>query len=133
VIVVSDAAAVDETQALLMRLALPEAVELEVLTIAKAARHPALAGDSSKRVLVLVPGPREVLELLDSGVCLESVNVGGLHYSAGKVQLGKATFLSQEDLEALREINRRGVRIEGRALPGDAESDILELLETQWD
>lgn len=128
VIVASDAAAADETQVMLMRLALPEAVEFAALPVAQAARHPALGACDPRKTLVLAPGPQEVLGLLEAGAKFEKVNVGGLHYSAGRVQLGKAIFLSEEDKEALRRIAARGVRLEGRALPGDRETDLLELI-----
>lgn len=129
VLVVSDAAAADELQVSLMRLALPETVELEALTVQQAARHPGFKGDFPKKVLVLVPGPLEVVRLLDEGAKIAGVNVGGLHYTAGKVQLGKAIFLSEEDRRALLELIKRGVRLEGRALPADKETDLMEMLE----
>lgn len=128
VLVVSDAAAEDETQEALMRLALPDAVGLSVRKVAEAARHPVFAGSYAKRVLVLVPGPGEALGLLEGGARFSELNVGGLHYSAGRVQLGKAIFLSEEDKDALLEIARRGVKLSGKALPRDAAGDILGLL-----
>lgn len=129
VLVASDAAAADELQVSLMRLALPEAISLEALPVDQAARHPGFRPDYPKRLLVLVPGPLEVLRLLDAGARFSTVNVGGLHFSAGKVQLGKAIFLSEEDRRALREIIKRGVTLEGRALPNDKGTDLMEMLE----
>jgi mannose/fructose/N-acetylgalactosamine-specific phosphotransferase system component IIB len=130
VLVVSDAAAADELQVSLMRLALPEHVLLEAMGIKDAARHPALRQDFPQRVLVLAPGPLEILNLLEAGASFSTVNVGGLHYTAGKVQLGKAIFLSEYDKEALRQISRRGVRLEGRALPNERETDLTEMLDS---
>ncbi|MBI5630476.1 MAG: PTS sugar transporter subunit IIB [Elusimicrobia bacterium] len=128
VLVASDAAASDETQSLLMRLALPEGVELLVLPLGEASRHPALRGGYPGRALVLASGPQDVLKLLQEGAVFDQVNVGGLHYTAGRVQLGKAIFLSEEDKLALRKISQRGARLEGRALPGDKEADLLEMI-----
>lgn len=128
VLVASQAAAQDPVQVTLMSLALPAGVALEVLAPAQAARHPGLSAADKRRVLVLVPGPREAIELVEAGVPLSRVNVGGMHYTAGKVQLGKAVFLSAEDKEALRELSRRGAALEGRALPGDAPLDLSEAL-----
>lgn len=128
VIVASDSAAADPTQVTLMRLALPDAVALEVLPVQEAARHPSLRGDSPKKTLVLAAGPQETLKLLEEGAVFSVVNVGGLHYTAGRVQLGKAIFLSEGDKQALREISRRGVKLEGRALPGERTVDILEMI-----
>jgi len=127
VVVACDAAAADATQTMLMEMAMPEEVALLVLPVAEAARRLA-DGSDRRRALALVPGPREALRLLELGVSCATVNVGGLHYTAGRVQLGKAIFLGEEDREALRAISRRGVSLEGRALPGDASLDIVSLL-----
>jgi mannose/fructose/N-acetylgalactosamine-specific phosphotransferase system component IIB len=129
VLVASDAAAQDETQSILMRLALPDEVELCVMKAAKAARHPAFAEAGARRTLVLVDGPLAALELLEAGARFDEVNVGGLHYTAGRVQLGKAIFLSAADEEALRGIAARGVRLSGRALPDDPVLDVLALIQ----
>jgi mannose/fructose/N-acetylgalactosamine-specific phosphotransferase system component IIB len=127
VVVACDAAAADPTQTMLMEMAMPDEVALLVLPVAEAARRLQDAGDR-RRALALVPGPREAVQLLELGVECTTVNVGGLHYTAGRVQLGKAIFLGEEDREALRAISRRGVALEGRALPGDAALDIVALL-----
>ncbi|MCR4296918.1 MAG: PTS sugar transporter subunit IIB [Elusimicrobia bacterium] len=129
VIVVSDAAAADEIQTALMKMALPPSVGLLVLRVDEAAaslKSPQLAERSA---LVLVPGPAEALALVEKGLKIERVNVGGLHYTVGKVQLGRALFLDEKDRLALRALAAKGVRLEGRALPGDAEEDLTAALE----
>jgi mannose PTS system EIIA component len=128
ILVVSEAASKDETQVTLMQLALPEQVSLKVKGFRDAADYLQTDEARIRNILVLTPGPFEVLGLLDKGARFDHVNVGGLHYTAGRVQLGKAIFLSELDKEALREIGRRGVRLEGRAIPSDAELDILKMI-----
>lgn len=128
VLVVSETAAADETLVALMQMALPEDVELQVLGVAAAARQLKESAQDRRRVLVLAPGPLEVLRLVEAGVPVSSVNVGGLHYTAGRVQLGKAIFLSEDDKAALHGISRHGVTLEGRALPGDSAIDIVEMI-----
>ena len=131
VLVVSAAAAADETQAALMKMALPEEIGFQVLTVEQAAQQEAFKEKGGPRTLVLAPGPLEVLGLLEHGIKFSRINIGGLHYSAGKVQLGRAIFLSGEDLQALKRISRCGVQLEGRALPGEKEVDLLSLLDGQ--
>lgn len=129
VAVVSDAAAGDEIQTALMKMALPPSVGLLVLKVADA---PAALADpklGARSALVLVPGPAEALALVEKGLPVDRVNVGGLHHTVGKVQLGRALFLDEKDRLALKALKARGVRLEGRALPGDAEEDISSALE----
>jgi PTS system mannose-specific IIB component len=129
VIVVSDAAAADEVQTALMKMALPPAVGLLVLPVAAAAETLTSKQLESRSALVLVPGPSEALALVEKGVKVERVNVGGLHYTVGKVQLGRALFLDEKDRLALRALAAKGVRLEGRALPADAVEDLTAALE----
>jgi PTS system mannose-specific IIA component len=129
VAVVSDAAAGDEIQTALMKMALPPSVGLLVLTVADAPA--ALSGPqmAKRSALVLVPGPAEALALVEKGLGVDRVNVGGLHHTVGKVQLGRALFLDEKDRLALKALKAKGVRLEGRALPGDPEEDLSAALE----
>ena len=128
IIVVSDAAAADAMQRQLMRLALPEAVALDVLPVSAAVAAVRAAAAAPEKALVLAPGPAEILALLEGGLELESVNVGGLHHQAGHLRIGRAIFLSEADHKALTAIARRGVRLEGRAVPSEQGEDVAALL-----
>ena len=128
ILVVSEAAAADPVSSALMKMAMPPAVGLLVLGVAAAAEALASPQMAARRVLVLVPGPAEALALLRKGVAVDRVNVGGLHFTIGKVQLGRALFLDEKDKDALREIAKRGVRLEGRPLPSDPEEDLAPML-----
>ena len=127
--VVSDAAAADPVQVALMKMALPPGVGLSVLKVADAPAALASPQAAARRILVLVPGPAEALALLEGGVAVDRINVGGLHFTVGKVQLGRALFLNDEDKAALRAIAARGVRLEGRPLPSDPEENLASILE----
>lgn len=129
VVVVSDSAAGDEVQSALMKMALPSSVGLLVLRVADAAAALSSSQMSTRKALVLVPGPSEALSLVESGLMVERINVGGLHYTVGKIQLGRALFLDEKDRLALRALAAKGVRLEGRALPADAEEDLTAALE----
>jgi PTS system mannose-specific IIB component len=128
VVVVSDATASDPVQSALMKMALPSGVGLLVLGLAAAPAALAAPQMAARRALVLVPGPAEALALLENGVVVDRINVGGLHFTIGKVQLGRALFLSEDDKASLRAIAARGVRLEGRPLPTDPLEDLAPML-----
>lgn len=128
VVVISDSAAADPTEATLMRLALPERVALDIVPKARAAEAVRGAAADARRAVVLAPGPAEILAALEGGAPVDAVNVGGMHFAAGRVQLGKAIFLSREDIRDLRAIAGKGVRLEGRAVPSETPSDVLALI-----
>lgn len=130
VVVVSEEAAGDDMCKNLMRLSLPEEVSLKVVTVRTCADYlgASVTGKAGKRILVLVSGPGEVLDLMQNGVKISRVNVGGMHYSAGKMQVGRAIFLSEEDHKSLKDISARGVELEGRGVPSDKALNLAQLL-----
>ncbi|MDQ7772313.1 MAG: PTS sugar transporter subunit IIB [Elusimicrobiales bacterium] len=128
IVVASDEIAADETRQLLMRFAVPEGVELRIMRLDEAAPYIA-AGASERKTLVLVPGIREMAALLDGGVRPASVNIGGMHYSAGRnMSIGKAIFLSDEDCADLKKLAAAGIRLEGRGVPSDKPFDLMEAI-----
>ena len=128
VVVVSDEAATDTTQQALMRLAIPDNVALDVFSANEAAKRVRAMQETAERVMVLAPGPREVLALLEGGARFQKVNVGGLHYCAGRVRLGKIIFLDEQDKRALQAISAQGVTLEGQTVPSEHRTDLAELL-----
>lgn len=125
IMVANDEAAADEMQRTLFAMALPPHVRLSVLAISQAAET-LQNGVEPERTLVLLANLKDALRLLDAGFFMESLNLGGLHYAEGKKQILRSVSLSQEDIETLRKISERGVRVECRALPHDSRVDIFE-------
>ncbi|HNT97245.1 MAG TPA: PTS sugar transporter subunit IIB [Elusimicrobiales bacterium] len=129
IVVASDEIAADETRRLLMRFAVPEGVDLKIMRLEEAAPY-INAGASERKTLVLVPGVREMAALLDRGVRPASVNIGGMHYSAGRnLSIGKALFLSDEDCADLKKLAAAGITLEGRAVPSDRPFDLREAMD----
>jgi len=129
VLVVSRGVQTDEMRKTLMRLSLPEEIDLKVMDPPAAAKYVSSEQEDGPKTLILAPGPSEVAEMLEAGAAFESVNVGGMHYSVGKTQMGKAIFLSAEDITSLKHIAAKGVKLEGRGVPADETVDVMEMIQ----
>lgn len=70
-----------------------------------------------ERIILLVRAPQSILRLIELGLTVDEVNVGGLHYSEGKRQYLDFVYLDEEERQAFRELVKRGVTLEARALP----------------
>lgn len=124
--VVSDEIAGDEMRRTIMRFATPDGVDLRIMTVPEAAAWLPEAQKSEHKTLVLLPGLAEALALAKGGLGIPSLNIGGMHYSAGKnLSIGKAIFLNDEDCAALKELSAAGIKIEGRGVPSDAPLDLM--------
>ncbi|HAH32090.1 MAG TPA: hypothetical protein DCL44_07240 [Elusimicrobia bacterium] len=124
--VISNDISRDSMRQTIMRFAAPEGVGLKILPVAEAPAYLSAAEASASNMLVLLPGLDEAVELIKKGVKIAKLNVGGMHYSAGKnLSIGKAIFLNETDCTALRFLSDSGVVIEGRGVPSDSPLDLI--------
>ncbi len=129
ILVVSDEVIHDEIQSQLMGLAVPENVKLTIADVKDSVEIINAGHDTQERILVLVPDIETVLKMIKLKADIESLNLGGLHWSQGKTQYLKAVSLDEKDVGQLEEIKKRGIEIESRALPMDDRIDILKFIE----
>lgn len=81
-----------------------------------------------ERVLLLVDSPGSLVDLVEAGVNITEVNVGGMHFRAGKNQIAPFIFVDEEDISHFRTLYDRGVKLEGRDVPTRTPVDIARIL-----
>ena len=83
------------------------------------------------RAMMLVSTPEEALALYEAGSPVKSVNLGGLHFRNGRLQVMKGISLDEQDVRALKKLASKGIVLEARALPLDEPFDMAHYLE-RW-
>ena len=61
----------------------------------------------------------EALQMLDMGMEATEINVGGLHFREGREKITDNVWVDEDERRLLRDIAKRGITLEARALPGD--------------
>lgn len=79
-------------------------------------------------VMILFESVRDVCAVVDKGVSLDDINVGGLHYRKGAVELLPYVFVTEEDRMGLRELVKRRVRLTAQDIPGNTPRVINSLV-----
>lgn len=131
VVVVNDFVASDRMQKTLFSMAVPDHAKISILTIAQT-KEAILNGQFERdRAMLLLVSPRDVLNLINKGVRIKEVNVGGMHYSPDKKQILKAISVSKQDIQAFQELDKLGVRLEARMVPDDEKIDIMEIIKRE--
>jgi PTS system mannose-specific IIB component len=105
-----------------MGLAMPRKVVFRVAPLAEvvAMLRPGGAGAPAGRTLLLVRDVRAAVALQEGGVALAHLNLGNVHFSAGREQVTPTVYLDGAEIEALRRLAASGIEIEGRAVPAEA-------------
>jgi mannose/fructose/N-acetylgalactosamine-specific phosphotransferase system component IIB len=119
IIVANDRVAESDWERKFYSSCVPPEVNVSFAGIAEAARQ--IAGDlfQNERLLVLLESARDALSLIAGGIELGEVNVGGLHYREGSVELLPFVFLTHDERAALRELVKRGVTLSAQDVPSN--------------
>ena len=128
IIVVSDEVAADEVRKTLLTQVAPPGVTAHVVDVAKMIRvynNPKYAG---QRVMLLFTNPADVERLVEAGVKITSVNIGGMAFRQGKTQVTNAVSVDQQDIDAFNKLNARGIELEVRKVSSDQKIKMMDLI-----
>lgn len=123
VLIIDDLVAKDSFLQMIMKSSVPASIKLTVLSIQDAIGY--LNEDSKdEKIIILVKTPITLDVLTDSGVKLESINVGGVGAKAGRKQFYKNISLSEEEKQSLVNLMNKGIDVGIRVLPNDVEESV---------
>ncbi|AWC86020.1 PTS mannose transporter subunit IIAB [Enterobacter cloacae complex sp. FDA-CDC-AR_0164] len=128
IIVVSDEVAADTVRKTLLTQVAPPGVTAHVVDVAKMIRvynNPKYAGE---RVMLLFTNPTDVERLVEGGVKITSVNIGGMAFRQGKTQVNNAISVDAKDIEAFNKLNARGIELEARKVSTDQKLKMMDLI-----
>jgi PTS system mannose-specific IIB component len=119
-LVADDEAADDPFAQAAMGLALGDGLVLEVLTLAQAGARLGPGGPGPlAATLVLLREVESALALSRAGVTLPRLNLGNVHFRAGRRAVSNTVYLDDAELSSLEALGRGGCEIEVRAVPGE--------------
>lgn len=132
IIVCNDEVAKDNLRKTLLTQVAPPGVKSHVVSLDKAVRvynNPTYENDT---VLLLFTNPTDVLRLVEAGVDIKSVNIGGMSFKEGKKQLTNAVSVNEEDVKAFRALHEKGIELEIRKVASDSKADIMHLIDKNF-
>lgn len=128
IIVVSDEVAADKVRKTLLTQVAPPGVSAHVVDVDKMVRvwnNPKYARD---RVMLLFTNPTDVVRVVEQGVEIKSVNIGGMAFRQGKTQVNNAVSVDAKDIEAFKTLNARGIELEVRKVSNDPRLKMMDLI-----
>ncbi|WP_297639769.1 mannose/fructose/sorbose PTS transporter subunit IIB [uncultured Clostridium sp.] len=129
ILVVSNEVAKDELRKLLLKEVTPIGIKSNVITVEKMIRIINDPRFDDFKVLLLFTNPMEVLEVVQGGVEINSINVGGMSFREGKTQITSAVSVNDEDIEAFKKLNDLGIELEIRKIVKDKREYIMDKIE----
>ena len=128
IFVVNDDVAQDEFRKKLLKQATPPGIKANIITIQKMIEAFPDPKFDSLKVMLLFTNPTDIKRVVEGGVNLTSVNIGGMAFSEGKKKLTAAVSVTDEDIEAFRNLNSKGIELEVRQVIKDKPVDLMSLI-----
>ncbi|WP_331828691.1 PTS mannose transporter subunit IIAB [Candidatus Blochmannia sp. SNP] len=128
IIVVNDEVSKDMIRKTLLTQVTPPGITAHVLDIDKTIRvynNPKYAGD---KVIMLFTNPTDIVRLIEGGIPIKSVNIGGMAFYKDKKQINNAISVNNIDIEAFKKLDQYGIELEARKVPSDPSLKIMKLI-----
>ncbi|ABR73664.1 PTS mannose transporter subunit EIIAB [Actinobacillus succinogenes] len=106
---INDGVAKDDIRRELLLQIVPSHLKGYVITVEKAIKvwhNPKYAG---KNIIWLVTNPADIVRLIEGGVKINSVNVGGMTYREGDKLISQAVAVNKDDVAAFKKLLELGV------------------------
>ena len=81
-----------------------------------------------ERALLLFESPQDALRAVEGGVPLETINVGSMAHSTGKVQPNTVLAFDQDDIDTFEKLKAKGIKFDVRKVPSDSNGNMDSIL-----
>lgn len=119
IVVACDRVAASDWERRFYASCVPPEVRTSFFSVEDTALH--IVGEplNHEQLLVLFESAEDVWKLVDAGIVLKEVNVGGLHYREGSIDLLPFVFVTPEERRFLRELVKCGVTLSAQDVPSN--------------
>lgn len=107
-------------------LLVPKGTTIDVLSVQDTAEK--LKSGLDKKTMMIVKFPKTLSDLVDAGVALDHINVGGMGMSSGRSKFYKNISASEEEKEIFKKLIDAGIKVEVQIIPAEKKFDISSLL-----
>lgn len=125
---ISDEVANDPLRSKLLLQVAPAHLQSYVITVDKAIKvwHNPMYAD--RKVLWLVTKPGDIVRLIEGGVDIKQVNVGGMTHREGSKLISQAVAVDADDVAAFKRLNELGVKMTLQQLATSPAEDVMPKL-----
>jgi PTS system mannose-specific IIB component len=125
IIVVSDEVANDSLRKFLLQEAAPPGIKSNVVTVSRMLDVYDNQLFQEQKVMLLFTNPQDVERLIRGGMRLNSLNIGGMRFTAGKRMITNFVSIDEQDADAFRYLDEQGIELEVRKVPTDRKVNLM--------
>ena len=125
IVVIDDMVATDVIRKMLFETVAPPGIKVAILDVGQGIECLKNNLFNDEKLLVLVTNPATLVNMVENGVKLTKVNIGGMSFRRGKNPLTKAVSLDSDDKKDFEKLHNYGIVLQIQVLPNDIPVDIM--------
>lgn len=127
IVIVDNEVAQDEFLKMIMASSVPAGIKVSVLTEDGGIEYLPQQADDNK-IIVLAKNPHVIENLIDGGVVIEALNVGGMGARKDRSKLYRNISVSDSERQCFKTLADKGVRVFVQVIPEENSADIKQYL-----
>ncbi|MEC5272699.1 PTS sugar transporter subunit IIB [Caldifermentibacillus hisashii] len=127
ILIANDAIMNDDIKKTAVKLAKPAGIKLVIKNIKDSVEALNSGVTEKYKLFIIVESVKDANEIVSKVKAIKSINLGGTKSAPDKMQISKAIFITNEELNMLKEIESNGIEVEIRQVPGDKKLTIKEI------
>lgn len=128
ILIIDDEVAKDEFMREVLKMSAPNGIDIVVKGLADAVAFLNQQGDNDKRLIILVKGPTVIEQLLENGIVIDKLVVGGMGAKAERRVLYKNISASEEERAVFKRMIDRKIPVVIHIIPDQKETDLSKYL-----
>lgn len=128
IVIVDDALEKDAFMQKVLAATAPPGIKVDALSIDKAAEDLKKDGTPNEKIIILVKVPEVFEALINKGVKLDKIILGGIASKAGRTKFNKNVSASPEEVECMKRIIEKGVPMYFQLVPSEQAVDVSKML-----
>lgn len=128
IVIADDDVARDEFSQRLLKACAPPGMTIHTLTLSDASSYLRSTGEGDERIILLTKTPGVMEYLLEEGVNIGRIILGGMGMKAGRKRFNKNVSASEEEISSMKRIVSRGVDIDYQMVPKERPVNVKKLL-----
>lgn len=128
ILIANDSVAKDELRMSALRMAKPDSCKLVIKTVDDSIKALNSGVTDKYKLLIILETIEDAYRLAKNVSSIQYINLGGTKIADDRKQISKAIFVSDDDIEKIKELNEMGMKLEVQMVPDDKPEDIMSLL-----
>lgn len=128
ILIANDSVLQDEIRKTTLKLSKPNGVKLVIKSIDDSIEAINSGKTDKYNLFIIVESIKDAEKLALSCSAVKNVNLGGTKNAEGKKKISKAIFVTNDDIQSIRNMHENNINVEIRQIPADSKMNAVDAI-----